>query len=148
MIVGYMGDIPFMVSRRYLLTIDEFVRNGTGRWAKHDILSQKPSLEFLGPDLDEITFKISLRRDHGVNPEQVLKKLRKMRDTGEVFPLVLGGQIIGDLFMSLIKGRPFGSSSGLWTLLSLSEPVKHWHGGSIYIVETNVTLKEYTGRMI
>ena len=148
MIVGYMGDIPFMTSRRYLLTIDEYVRNGTGRWAQHNILSQKPSLEFLGPDLDEITFKINLRRDHGVNPENVLKKLRKMRDTGEVFPLVLGGQVIGDLFMSLITGRPFGSSSGLWTLKSLSEPVKHWYGSAIYIVEVNVTLKEYTGRMI
>ena len=92
--------------------------------------------------------KISLRRDHGVNPESILSQLRQMRDTGEAFPLVLGSKVIGDAIMSLIKKRPFGMSTGLWVLKSISEPVKHWAGGNIYIVDVNVTLKEYTGRLI
>ena len=148
MLVGYMGSIPFITSRRYLMTIDDYERNAEGRWAQHDIVGQKPVLEFLGPNLENITMKISLRRDHGVNPESILSPLRQMRDTGEAFPLVLGSKVIGDAIMSLIKKRPFGMSTGLWVLQSISEPVKHWAGGNIYIVDVNVTLKEYTGRLI
>ena len=90
MLVGYMGNIPFITSRRYLMTIDDYERNSEGRWAQHDIVGQKPVLEFLGPDLENITMKISLRRDHGVNPESILSQLRQMRDTGEAFTLVDG----------------------------------------------------------
>ena len=148
MIVGYMGKIPFITSRRYLLTIDDFERNSEGRWAKHEIIGQKPVLEFLGPDTENITMKITLRRDHGINPDSILSTLRNMRDTGEAFPLVLGSKVIGDAIMSLIKKRPFGTSTGLWVLKSISEPVKHWAGGNPYIVDVSVTLEEYTGRLI
>lgn len=50
--------------------------------------------------------------------------------------------------MSLIKKRPFGSSTGLWVLKSLSEPVKHWAGGNIAVVDVTVSLEEYPGRML
>ena len=33
MLVGYMGNIPFITSRRYLMTIDDYERNSEGRWA-------------------------------------------------------------------------------------------------------------------
>lgn len=148
MIVGYMGDIPFITSRRYLMTFYDYERNSEGRWAKHNIIGQKPVLEFLGADTEKITMKITLRRDHGVNTENVLTQLRNMRDRGLAFPLVLGSRVIGDAIMSLIKKRPFGSSTGLWVLKSLSEPVKHWAGGNIAVVDVTVSLEEYPGRML
>ena len=148
MIVGYMGDIPFITSRRYLQTFDDYQRNSEGRWAKHNIIGQKPSLEYLGPDTEKISMKISLRRDHGVNPESVLNQLRQMRDTGEVFPLVLGSKVIGNLLTSIWKDSPFGTSTGLWVLKGVTEDVKHWAGGNLYIVDATVTLEEYAERMV
>ena len=148
MIVGYMGDIPFITSRRYLQTFDDYQRNSEGRWAKHNIIGQKPSLEYLGPDTEKISMKISLRSDHGVNPESVLNQLRQMRDTGEVFPLVLGSKVIGNLLKSIWKDSPFGTSTGLWVLKGVTEDVKHWAGGNLYIVDATVTLEEYAERMV
>lgn len=148
MIVGYMGDIMFVTSRQYLITFDDYSRSSESRWAKHDIIGQKPVLEFLGPDTEKISMKIQLRRDHGVNLENVLKRLREMRDTGEVFSLVLGSKVIGNLIKKWISGQSFGSSSGLWVLKGLSEVVTHWAGGNMYCVDATVTLEEYSGRLI
>ena len=105
-------------------------------------------MEYLGPDTEKISMKISLRRDHGVNPESVLNQLRQMRDTGEVFPLVLGSKVIGNLLKSIWKDSPFGTSTGLWVLKGVTEDVKHWAGGNLYIVDATVTLEEYAERMV
>lgn len=144
MIVGYMGDVPFITSRQVLLTFDDFGRNSEGRWAKHELVGQKPVLEFLGPDTEVITMKIMLRRDHGINPEKVLTKLRQMRDTGEVFPLVLGSRVIRNNIKALMK-KGVAPGAGLWILRSVGESVTHWAGGNPYIVEVSVTLEEYPG---
>ena len=148
MIVGYMGKIPFVTSREYLLTFDDYEKNAEGRWAKHDIIGQKPVLEFLGPDTEKISMKIMLRRDHGVDVDGTLKKLEEMRDTGEVFSLVLGSKVIGNLIARFVKNSPFGTSKGLWVLKSVSEVVKHWAGGNLNIVEATVQLEEYSGRLV
>lgn len=148
MIVGYLGEIPFVASRDYLVTFDDYRRAGDGRWAKHDIVNSKPVLEFLGPDLEEITFKISLRRDHGVEPEVLLKKLREMRDTGKAVPLVLGSKVIGEAIQTKIIKAPYANNVGLWVLTRISESVKHWAGGNIYAVDVDITIQEYAGRLM
>ena len=136
----------FVTSRQYLITFDDYSRNAEGRWAKHDIIGQKPVLEFLGPDTEKISMKIQLRRDHGVNVENMLRRLREMRDTGEAFPLVLGSKVIGNLRKKYIFKQSV--TPGLWVLKGLSEDVKHWAGGHLYIVDATVTLEEYSGRLI
>lgn len=148
MIVGYMGSIPFVTSRQYLLTFDDYNRNSDGRWAKHDIIGSKPVLEFLGPDTETISMKIQLRRDHGAKPEKILKKLRTMRDTGEVFPLIFGSKVVGEALKSLIMKQGFSINTGLWVLKSVGEAVTHWAGGNIYAVDVSITLEEYSGRTI
>ena len=148
MIVGYMGDIPFITSRRYLLTFYDFNRDSEGRWAKHNIIGDKPVMEYLGPDTENISMKITLRRDHGVNLENVLERLRKMRDTGEAFTLVLGSHVLGNIIQRYLVGNKMGANTGLWILKSLKEDVKHWAGGNLNIVDVTVTLEEYPGRLI
>ncbi len=146
MIVGYLGEIPFVTSRDYLVTFDDYQRQSEGRWAKHEIVNNKPILEFLGPDLEEISLKISLRRDHGIEPEMLLKKLRKMRDTGQPIPFVLGSKVIGEAIKTKIIKAPFANNVGLWVLTRISESVKHWAGGNLYSVDVEITLSEYAGR--
>mgnify|MGYP002623338865 CR=1 FL=1 len=148
MIVGYMGDIPFVTSRRYLLTFYDFNRDSEARWAKHNIIGDKPVMEFLGPDTENISMNISLRRDHGINVENMLDRLRKMRDTGEAFTLVLGSKVIGSIVQRLLFKKKFGTNTGLWVLKGLKETTKHWAGGNQNIVDVTVTLEEYPGRLI
>ena len=128
--VGSMGDIPFVVSYGKIRTFSDYGRSGSGRWAKHDLTGRKPVMEFLGPDVEKVSMKIQLRTDHGINPESELERLRKMRDTGAVFPFILGGAPVSDNY---------------WLLEDIGENVSYWRaGGKILSVSVDITLTEYS----
>ena len=128
--VGSMGDIPFGVTYGKIRTFSDNGRSGSGRWAKHDLIGRKPVMEFLGPDVEKVSMKIQLRTDHGINPESELGRLRKMRDTGAVFPFILGGAPVSDNY---------------WLLEDIGENVSYWRaGGKILSVSVDITLTEYS----
>ena len=128
--VGSMGDIPFVVRYGKIRTFSDYGRSGSGRWAKHDLIGRKPVMEFLGPDVEKVSMKIQLRTDHGINPESELGRLRKMRDTGAVFPFILGGAPVSDNY---------------WLLEDIGENVSYWRaGGKILSVSVDITLTEYS----
>lgn len=128
--VGSMGDIPFVVTYGKIRTFSDYGRSGSGRWAKHDLIGRKPVMEFLGPDVEKVSMKIQLRTDHGINPESELGMLRKMRDTGAVFPFILGGAPVSDNY---------------WLLEDIGENVSYWRaGGKILSVSVDITLTEYS----
>lgn len=128
--VGSMGDIPFVVSYGKIRTFSDYGRSGSSRWAKHDLIGRKPVMEFLGPDVEKVSMKIQLRTDHGINPESELERLRKMRDTGAVFPFILGGAPVSDNY---------------WLLEDIGENVSYWRaGGKILSVSVDITLTEYS----
>lgn len=128
--VGSMGDIPFVVTYGKIRTFSDYGRSGSGRWAKHDLIGRKPVMEFLGPDVEKVSMKIQLRTDHGINPESELGRLRKMRDTGAVFPFILGGAPVSDNY---------------WLLEDIGENVNYWRaGGKILSVSVDITLTEYS----
>lgn len=128
--VGSMGDIPFVVTYGKIRTFSDYGRSGSGRWAKHDLIGRKPVMEFLGPDVEKVSMKIQLRTDHGINPESELGRLRKMRDTGAVFPFILGGAPVSDNY---------------WLLEDIWENVSYWRaGGKILSVSVDITLTEYS----
>lgn len=129
LIVGFLGGTPFITSRPYIYTFDDYTRGSAGRWTKHEIVGQKPLLEFLGPDIEEIGFKMKLRADQGISPRVELEKLRQYRDQGKVVTLVLGGRVVGRT---------------KWVIESISEAVNFWSkSGQIYSVDIDVKLKEY-----
>ena len=128
--VGSMGDIPFVVSYGKIRTFSDYGRSGSGRWVKPDLIGRKPVMEFLGPDVEKVSMKIQLRTDHGINPESELGRLRKMRDTGAVFPFILGGAPVSDNY---------------WLLEDIGENVSYWRaGGKILSVSVDITLTEYS----
>lgn len=72
-----------------------------------------------------------LRAAQGINPANELEKLRKLRDNGKYFPLVIGGKMVTD---------------NMWVLESLDETVAYWGKlGSMLSAKVTVTLKEYAG---
>lgn len=134
MLVGFMADIPFIVSSRFIRTFDDYSRGSSGRWAQHDIIGDKPVLEFIGSDIEKISFSMQLRADQGINPANELEKLRKLRDSGKQFPLVIGGNMVTD---------------NMWVMDSIDESVSFWgKAGSMLGVKVSVTLREYAGGVL
>ena len=129
MYIGYMGDIVFITSADYLLTPSNYAREASGRWAEHDLLMRKPVSQFGGPGLEKLSFDILLDAGHGISPDKQLGKLRKMRDMGAVFPLVIGG-------------KPVSQSS--WRLDSLKESDHYFTAaGQLQQCKVSVQLTEY-----
>ncbi len=129
MIVGSLGGIPFLSSRYCVRTIDNYQKSASARWATHEIVGKKPVSEFLGPGLNEISFDMILKTDLGVIPADEVKKLERLRDTGETVFLVLGTDVIGNT---------------QWVVTDVSSTVNAWGAfGTPISISASVTLKEY-----
>lgn len=129
MYIGYMGDIVFVVSENYMLTMTGDERESEARWSEHALIMRKPVSQFGGPGLEKLSFSILLDMDHGINPAKQLKELRRMRDTGAVFPIVIGGEPI---------------SQSYWRLDSLKEGNKYYTAaGQLMQCRVHLSLTEY-----
>lgn len=129
MIIGTFGYVIFETSADKIVTFDGLKRQGSARYATHDILGKKPVLEFLGAGAESISFSMRLDVALGINPTEELDVLRFMRDEGEAAPLILNDQPIGET---------------LWVIDSLSEDWKVVSNmGHLLVAVVDVTLKEY-----
>lgn len=129
MYIGYMGDIVFSTSFYRMLTPTDYSRSGSARWSEHELLMRKPVSQFGGPGLEKLSFAIILSMDSGIEPDEQLKKLREMRDTGAVFPLVIGGKPV---------------TNSYWRLDSLQEGECYWTAeGALQQCKVSVSLTEY-----
>lgn len=129
MLVGFLNTIPFIASRAIVRTFDNYKRQATARWATHEIIGKKPVREFLGQDVEEVSFTMLLRSDLGISPRAEVEKLIKLRDKGTPVPLVIGNKVIG---------------STLWVVETIAEEAKTWSKlGSPLSISVTVTLKEY-----
>lgn len=127
--IGALGNIIFKVSSQQVNTFFDFKRSSSGRWATHEIHMQKPKSEFLGPDLDTITFSMQLESILGNSPRYDMEKMMQYTRTGEALPLVIGGDIMGYY---------------RWVVVSVEQ---EWNKtnqqGKVISASMSITLKEY-----
>lgn len=127
--IGYFGPIKFETSDKRILTFADFKRDSTVRSEKHAVIGRKPVKEFIGPELDTISFTISLSAANGVNPRVDAEKWLRMCRAGEAHGLVIGKRGLG-----LDK----------WTIESVSQS---WdvifNRGELYSCKVDITLEEY-----
>jgi phage protein U len=131
MSLGTLGDgdtkVTFEASHDRLRTWSEFEREGASRWADHEVYAGQPVSEFIGPGLDDVNLQVRFDIDRGVVPKTEIENLRKLRDTGAVLPLVIGGVLAGD-----------------YTLRHLHETFTRFDSKGVLLVATvRLTLKEY-----
>ncbi|HWI48079.1 MAG TPA: phage tail protein [Rummeliibacillus sp.] len=127
--IGSFGGITFQVSEKNTLTFRDYQRSSSARWNTSEISYRKPKKEFDGPGLENITITVILSGNLGVNPENVLKKWRDMRDKGKVGKLIIGNKPITNNYFSL-------------NLLDESDPVID-EKGNFWKVTATLTLEEY-----
>lgn len=125
--LGGWGGLEFEVSADRVLTWSNAKREGEARWAKLDVLGAKPVREFIGPDIDRITVSITLDATRGVDVDAELQSLRDARDTGEVYTLFFGDDVVFKCSIS-----------------SLSEDQRRYtQKGKLIFCVVDVTFEEY-----
>ncbi len=125
--IGNWGSyLKFSTNDNRILTFTNFRRKITARTAKHNIIGTKPRLEYLGKDLEGITFTIELNAMLGVKPYKEEQKLIKR--IGYVAPLVIGGKKICS------KAMLIGQSDAYEIVLKR---------GEIFSMKIDVTMTEY-----
>ncbi len=127
--IGVLGNVVFVASADTIRTFEDFSRSLAGRWAKHEIIGQKPKSEYIGPDLDTISFKMRFDVMYGMNPRKEMDALLELARSGKAVPLVIGGKGLG---------------VNKWVVKSVDQEwVRVDNRGNVLVGIANVTLEEY-----
>lgn len=132
MAVGSLGQkIIFEVSDKKILTFKDLKKTVSGKWQKHEIILNKAKQEFLGPELQSLTFSINVNAALGVKPNEVITEIENVIETGQPQTFILGG-------------KPMGND--LWVITSMTEA---WNtvlnGGQLLSASLDLSLEEYLG---
>ncbi len=130
--VGSFGSIVFSVSDKTVRTFDDMSWDFSANYATHDRHIKADILEYMGPEIEGISFSMYFSVFLGVNPANEIAKLRKMVKQGYAYRLVIGGRVYGDYKWVMQKG---------------SVDLKRFDKkGNLWVAKAKVTLKEYPKR--
>ncbi|PID19378.1 MULTISPECIES: phage tail protein [unclassified Sporosarcina] len=128
-IIGSFGEVIFEVSPKKLLSFHDMERSNKSRWSEHEIHGKKPKLEFEGAGLSDVSYRVLLRAENGVNPIKEIEKLNKMNDSGKAAHFILGSKPI---------------SRYKFIITEITEAMKNIdQSGNLLSAEVTVKLKEY-----
>lgn len=127
--IGFYGDIVFETSDKRIITFQGFQRKASSRWAAHQVIGRKPASEFLGPNLDTITFTINLVGKFGVKPVDEANQWLIRSRAGTVDTLVIGNRALG------MDKWSVKSVSQMWNVIL--------NRGEVYSASVDVELEEY-----
>jgi phage protein U len=126
--IGTFGSIVFEVSGEKTFTFDGLSRKAKAVFARHERGGAKPVLEFTGPDLSEISFRMHLSISLGVEPKTEADALYALMNAGDEKQLIIGGSLIGTYVITDIADT--------WSAVSA--------GGRIMESDLSVTLLEFS----
>jgi len=131
MLVGAFGSLIFECSSRRVHSYEDLKVNTSARYHEHDVHLELPVLEYTGPGLSEVSFKMNFNTSWGSPPEPSIRLLREYVRNGFVAPLVTAN-------------KPVGAGFNLWVCVSLGEEHKYVDGrGLMFGASIDVSLKEY-----
>lgn len=131
--LGGFGDIVFTVNPLKTMTFKDAEHTSSVEYAEHKIIGDKPKLEYMYQNADEVSMNITLSGFAGVNPKEELKKFDEYMQDGDIYPLIIGNAAIED-----------SNVLGWFVITSLSKRYKDIiFTGDITQVELTVKFKEY-----
>lgn len=91
MFIGSYGTFYFEVAKGNVDVLQNFSKRAAARYEEHKVAGGKPLLEYIAPELQEISLTIRLITSiRGGSPSEVARIWREMCEKGEVHRLVLG----------------------------------------------------------
>lgn len=112
--LGLLGMIPFVCSSSVVMTFKDLQVERSDRWATHEVIGQKPKLEYIGPQLLQVSFSIHLNSALGVTPLAALVALREMMELHEPQRLMIGPDYMGKFIIeSMSENRKHHSGLGI-----------------------------------
>lgn len=128
-IMGALGSLPFVCAYGKVLTFNDLTRGQSVRWAKHEVIGQKPILEWVGEDLATVSLKIRFDTSLGVPPLIGLNHLQKMLKNKQVKTLVIGGEYIGRFVIeSISEDRKYHTGAGVCMVAEATLNLIEWSG--------------------
>lgn len=130
MAIGNWGTaIFFNVSDLKILTFKNMSRNVGASWATHSRMGAKDQVEYLRPNLQKLTFDISLDFNDGINPRTIIERMERASELGEVHPFIVGGKPISHL---------------PWRLTRVGEAWETiYNNGALTKAKLTITMEEY-----
>ena len=133
--IGCLGRVPFICSHGKVLTFSKLSRERKIRWARHEVIGQKPVLEWIGEDLNTVSMTVRLDVSLGVLPHVALKFLESMMASKEPHILLIGGEMLGRyVIASVHEDRKFHTGLGICqvaevtlSLIEFSGEVDDWY---------------------
>lgn len=124
--------LVFQVTESVVRTLSDMKWSGSANWSVHSRHMGDALTEFTGLDPDQISFKIELAAELGVDPMKELTRLWTWQRAGTPLALTIGEHNYG-------RYR--------WSILSKSTAVQYTDGaGNLYACEVTLKLQEYLKR--
>lgn len=92
MAIASFGNKTFSVSNNRIYTFEEFSRTGTLNIEEQEVEGQKPSTYIKGSALDEISFKVTLFRQKGLDVRSEIDSWMAIKDSKVPYMLILGNK--------------------------------------------------------
>jgi phage protein U len=99
------------------------------RWAKHDLIGQKPVLEFVGGELNSVSFKMRFDISLGIAPKDGMDRLRRIMEDKLYKTLIIGGENLGRYVIeSITEERRYHAGDGLCLVAEATVSLTEWAG--------------------
>ena len=128
--IGLFGNVPFVSSGLVVHTFKGLSIKDSEKYATHEVIGQKPVLEWVGTSLREVELKIQLVKALGAPVQTSIKKFKKMMEEGRAMSLIVGTDVMGKFIIESIT----------------QERVHHNNFGICLEAELTMTLKECPSR--
>lgn len=128
-ILGTWGNTVFSVSRGQVRNFQNMKRKFGARYTDHDRHLLKPLPEYVGPELESLTFDIVASAFLGTNPQSTIDALKQKVENGNIDRLIIGGV-------------QYGSYKWVCTGASVTLERIDNHG-TVLAAKISITLKEY-----
>lgn len=127
--LGSLGELPFVCSMNKVRTFSDLSRELSVRWAKHDLIGQKPVLEFVGEDLNAVSLKMRFDVSLGIAPKDGLDRLKRMMENKLYKTLIIGGENLGRYVIeSISEERKYHAGDGLCLVAEATVNLTEWAG--------------------
>lgn len=127
--IGSFGAIVFETSDNRILTFSGFKLDASARYDSHELIGIKPRIEYKGPDLQKVSFTVTLNGSLGVQPRDEMENWTAYVEAGQADFLVIGNKPVGE---------------NLWVVTSVSQAWDTiFNKGELYAGKIDVSLEEY-----